>query len=148
VRTDEIGRVISEEPDLVAVCKRLIDLANEAGGPDNITVVAARFDGDGLDEPDGEDDVGHHVFQLHSESRDTVPVPVFADDDDTPTLPTGEVPQDLEALAAPVPPVPPPVPLPTPVPRGPGVGTLRLLFAFAFVLVAGYFVVRWIQQQP
>ena len=30
-----------------SLCSALIDLANERGGPDNVTVVAARFDGDG-----------------------------------------------------------------------------------------------------
>lgn len=140
VRTEDIGKVVAEEPDLVAVCKRLIDMANEAGGPDNITVVAARFDGEGLEEPNGGDDVGHHVFQLHSESRATVPVPVIDDEDDTPTLPTGEVPKEIEELAA-------AASAAQPVPRGPGIGTLRLVFAFVFVIVAGYFVVRWMQQQ-
>ena len=47
VRTTDIARVVEEEPDLVNVCKKLIDLANEAGGPDNITVIAVRFDGAG-----------------------------------------------------------------------------------------------------
>ena len=41
VRAHEIVEVVKAEPDLVAVCKKLIDLANENGGPDNITVVAA-----------------------------------------------------------------------------------------------------------
>ena len=32
------------------LCSALIDLANARGGPDNITVVAARFEGEGLPE--------------------------------------------------------------------------------------------------
>ena len=64
VTKDEIARVVSEEHDLVAVCKRLVDRANENGGPDNITVVAARFDGDGLEVASERDNVGHHVFPL------------------------------------------------------------------------------------
>jgi protein phosphatase len=48
VRGDDIARVVSADSDLTAVCKRLIDAANESGGPDNITVVVARFDGEGL----------------------------------------------------------------------------------------------------
>jgi PPM family protein phosphatase len=48
VRRDDIARVISEDPDVATVCHRLVALANERGGPDNITVVAARFDGEGL----------------------------------------------------------------------------------------------------
>jgi protein phosphatase len=64
VTKDEIARVVTEEPDLVAVCKRLIDRANEVGGPDNITVIAARFDGSRLNPPGTEDEVGHRVFPL------------------------------------------------------------------------------------
>ena len=79
VRLDEIGRVVTEEPDLMSVCKKLIDRANENGGPDNITVIAARFDGDGLSEPESGDDVGHRVFpltdtaQLAASRRTTAP---------------------------------------------------------------------------
>lgn len=43
VEDDDIARmVLSLDPELAA--ERLIEMANEAGGPDNITVVIARFD--------------------------------------------------------------------------------------------------------
>ncbi|HKW09920.1 MAG TPA: Stp1/IreP family PP2C-type Ser/Thr phosphatase [Gemmatimonadaceae bacterium] len=64
VGKDEIARIINEEPDLVAACKALIDRANENGGPDNITVIAARFDGSRLNPPGMSDEVGHRVFPL------------------------------------------------------------------------------------
>jgi protein phosphatase len=64
VSKEEIARVVTEEPDLVSACKRLIDLANENGGPDNITVIAARFDGSRLNPPGTADEVGHRVFPL------------------------------------------------------------------------------------
>ncbi|MEX2180024.1 MAG: Stp1/IreP family PP2C-type Ser/Thr phosphatase [Gemmatimonadaceae bacterium] len=66
---DDISRVVSGNEDLVQACKKLIDLANEAGGPDNITVIIARFDGEGLDAAGDEDDVGHHVFSLSDGSQ-------------------------------------------------------------------------------
>ena len=47
----------------------LIDRANESGGPDNITVVVARFEGDGLDAPAETDDVGHRIFPLSTRLR-------------------------------------------------------------------------------
>ena len=50
VRRDDIAQAVTEEPDVAAVCRQLVALANERGGPDNITVVAVRFDGDGLPE--------------------------------------------------------------------------------------------------
>jgi PPM family protein phosphatase len=64
VGKEEIARIVSEEHDLVAVCKRLVDGANEKGGPDNITVIAARFDGDGLEVAGQGDEVGHKVLPL------------------------------------------------------------------------------------
>jgi serine/threonine protein phosphatase PrpC len=73
VRANEIAEVVKSEPDLVAVCKKLIDLANEAGGPDNITVVAARFEGDGLPDSSNET-VGHRVYRGSQQQRATTPV--------------------------------------------------------------------------
>ena len=68
VRGEEIARIVTEERDLTAACKRMIDRANEQGGPDNITVITARFDGAGLADPADTDDVGHRIFPLANDS--------------------------------------------------------------------------------
>ena len=65
VSRDEIARVVTEERDLVQACRRLIDMANNAGGPDNITVIISRFDGVGLSDLEVEgDEVRHRPFPL------------------------------------------------------------------------------------
>ena len=61
---DDIGVIVTESPTIEEACKRLIDRANENGGPDNITVIVSRFDGPGLQASGREDEVGHRVFQL------------------------------------------------------------------------------------
>jgi protein phosphatase len=45
VKDEAIAEVLRAEADPRAACERLVALANEAGGKDNITVVVARFDG-------------------------------------------------------------------------------------------------------
>jgi len=46
---DEMGRLLAgDEP--AAACRQLVDLANERGGADNLTVVVAHVKGDGLPE--------------------------------------------------------------------------------------------------
>jgi protein phosphatase len=64
VKKEEIAEVVSEFDDLVDVCRELIDRANENGGPDNITVIAARFEGTGLLDAAPDDYVGHAVFPM------------------------------------------------------------------------------------
>jgi protein phosphatase len=76
MRSADIAGVITEEPDLVAACKRLIDIANENGGPDNITVIAARFEGEGLRSPTDGENVGHRPYASESDSRATMRVSV------------------------------------------------------------------------
>jgi protein phosphatase len=73
VRGSEIAAVVNSEADLVQVCKKLIDMANKAGGPDNITVVAARFEGSGLVDGGAEEAV-HRVFRSPLEGRTTLPL--------------------------------------------------------------------------
>ncbi len=64
VSKEQIAEVVRAEPDITKVSARLIDLANANGGPDNITVIAARFDGAGLTPAGETDEVGHRVFRL------------------------------------------------------------------------------------
>jgi len=79
VKKEEIAQVVTTTPELSAACDKLIALANERGGPDNITVVIARFDGDGLRSSDGgqQADVGHQVYPLIDTETSTEPVPVY-----------------------------------------------------------------------
>jgi len=48
VSAQEMAAIISGAPDLASASTELIRLANERGGEDNITLVLARFSGDGL----------------------------------------------------------------------------------------------------
>jgi len=86
VTREEIGELVVRHPDLDALCDHLITLANERGGPDNITAVVARFDGDGL--PDGDGEVGYQV------------------------VPGVETPNEGVPATSALPPPPPPLPLP------------------------------------
>ncbi|MFL6212564.1 MAG: PP2C family protein-serine/threonine phosphatase [Blastocatellia bacterium] len=45
---DELKQIVEQTPDLKTACRAMISVANERGGEDNITVVLARFDGEGL----------------------------------------------------------------------------------------------------
>jgi protein phosphatase len=71
VKREEFAQIVAETADLPSLCSALIDLANERGGPDNVTVVAARFDGDGLPAPDPAPDsanrVGYEVYDVPDE---------------------------------------------------------------------------------
>jgi protein phosphatase len=91
VRREEFGRMVVEHPDLAELCSALIDLANTRGGPDNITVVAARFEGDALPEPDEAEDVGYQVYDLPEPDSDPrpAPSPVEATPEPVPALPAG-----------------------------------------------------------
>ncbi|PYP41350.1 MAG: hypothetical protein DMD48_00485 [Gemmatimonadetes bacterium] len=79
VKKEEIAEIVSAAPDLSTACDRLIALANERGGPDNITVVVARFDGEGLRFSGGgqQEDVGHQVYPLIDTETSTEPVPIY-----------------------------------------------------------------------
>jgi serine/threonine protein phosphatase PrpC len=97
ISRDTIAKIVSGEKDLTQACKKLIDAANAAGGPDNITVIVARFEGEGLveleDEEEEEDDeamVRHRPFPLDDsgaqmavvnpgdENETTQPIPVVS----------------------------------------------------------------------
>ena len=76
VKKEEIARELLTG-DLRGATERLVAMANERGGPDNITVVIARFDGDGIRGAATADEVGHQVFPLIDTEASTDPVPVY-----------------------------------------------------------------------
>jgi serine/threonine protein phosphatase PrpC len=71
VRREEIGELIETSNGLADLCDALIDLANGRGGPDNITVVVARFEGEGLPDFQGAGGVGYHVYRLPDSATPT-----------------------------------------------------------------------------
>jgi protein phosphatase len=62
VADKEILAVVESAQDCLAMCDRLIGLANSRGGPDNITVIAARVGGAGLDPAEPGDAPARKVY--------------------------------------------------------------------------------------
>jgi protein phosphatase len=77
VPKEDLAQLVSQEKDLVEISGELIALANERGGPDNITVIVARFSGDNLNDPGDGESVGHEVYPLLDADPTTEPVPVY-----------------------------------------------------------------------
>ena len=68
--TGEIAEIVGRERRIADACERLIALANERGGRDNITVVLVRLDGEGLQsEVDG--GAGYAVYRLAADRTGT-----------------------------------------------------------------------------
>jgi protein phosphatase len=97
VKPEQIARAVVEEGSPELAAERLVDLANASGGPDNITVVIARFDGTGLDSPAPVDEVGHQIF----DSPDLV-TPVST----SPVVRVESIPESLGVVPPPQDPVP------------------------------------------
>jgi serine/threonine protein phosphatase PrpC len=76
VKKEEIAAIAGKEQDLAVACDKLIALANDRGGPDNITVVIARFEGEGLP-ADTLEQAGHQTYPLIDTETSTEPVPVY-----------------------------------------------------------------------
>jgi PPM family protein phosphatase len=63
VKDDEMRSVLAATSSLDVACTQLIDLANSRGGEDNITVVLAEMNGEGLPAVTGEDRVSVETVQ-------------------------------------------------------------------------------------
>jgi protein phosphatase len=87
VSDDEIKQILLDEPDVKKACDRLIACANAHEGPDNITVVLARFDGEELPEPGAEDTVAFLGYDPGQDPEDPEP----ARRAPSPEKPTGEI---------------------------------------------------------
>ena len=126
MRIEDIARAIAEEKSLPKAVDRLIDLANANGGPDNITVVAARFDGDGLAPATSADAVGHAVYPLAGDVTPQMPVTRYIGNG--PVTPTSPVSPDAAG----------PRPAPGPREGTPMLLVLGLVALTALILIAAY----------
>jgi PPM family protein phosphatase len=67
VEAEEIRELLDKRLDSKEACRRLVQLARERGGEDNITVIVARFNGAGLPEPEPDDAPVYRRF--HDKAR-------------------------------------------------------------------------------
>ncbi len=126
VTREEIGAAVKAAASLDQLCDRLIAQANERGGPDNITVVAARFEGDGLPRARPSGDVGYHA--LNGEE----------DDPEEPSDERPGPPADFPPAAT-----PPPGPAKLPARRSGSPGAIAAItLGVLGLLVLLYFLVR------
>lgn len=76
VKREELAAVAQSESSVQSIAEKLVALANEHGGPDNITIVAVQFDGEGL--PSSvEDTPGYHEFPQADERPALQPTAAF-----------------------------------------------------------------------
>jgi serine/threonine protein phosphatase PrpC len=74
VRFDDIREVMRSTSEPVEACKMLVERANQAGGHDNITVIVASFDGEGLTIPSpAQEPLKYRKYALPEEPSDTEP---------------------------------------------------------------------------
>jgi len=64
IQRDEISSMVADIDDPAEATAALIEMANERGGPDNVTAIVARVDGTGLEEPADSDAVGRREYTL------------------------------------------------------------------------------------
>lgn len=122
VRREEIGELASRELDPQALCGALIELANSRGGPDNITTVAVRMDGEGLPPADAEIAADYQPTPILEQNTDEIPVAT------TPIRSTQPIPAAKRPAAEPAPEAEAP---PPPAASGPEAIPARIPARFA-----------------
>ncbi len=99
VEPDDILEVVKTIDEPMEACRRLTEMACDRGGEDNITVIVARFEGDGLAEPSDGVTLTYEKFDYikTTETTSRSPVPKFDDDEtkdeEKETVPSEEEPE-------------------------------------------------------
>jgi hypothetical protein len=76
-----MAHALAGDRNLRDACLELVALANERGGPDNITLVAARFGGDALNTPGPGESAGYTAYSdSEGDSWRFTPQDAFAED--------------------------------------------------------------------
>jgi protein phosphatase len=81
VTDEEIGAVLGAVDDPEEASRALCDMANAAGGPDNITCIVARVEGEAVPEPSAEELIHYQLWKIE-------PDPPAPDSFDEPTVDT------------------------------------------------------------
>jgi protein phosphatase len=76
VAADEILRIVNENDEPMEACRLLTEKACENGGDDNITVIVARFAGEGLEPPGDGDDPVYEKYDFPRITETTVRTPM------------------------------------------------------------------------
>lgn len=105
VQAREIAEVVSSHDSPADVCTALVALANERGGPDNITVVVARFTGPALREPGTDSEPEYQVMTIAAEDdvveeEDTAPYPTAEEDPESLPVRRGRPPLVIPLMVA------------------------------------------------
>lgn len=71
VRFEDIREVLTSTPEPIDACKVLTERANQSGGHDNITVIVAHFDGEGLKSAASDEPLKYRKYALPEAIIDT-----------------------------------------------------------------------------
>lgn len=95
VEPEVIRDTVVQNADPMEACKRLTELACDGGGDDNITVIVARFDGEGLEAHTEDDILEYRKYEFPKVTETTVRAPLsrFTKSDEPPD---GEGDEDAE----------------------------------------------------
>lgn len=152
---EQIHETMADVDDPAACAQRLIDLANEAGGHDNITVIVARFDGD-LPDASHEDEKGYQPYVL-LEPVEAIIAGSASTSMKVPDLPPPgsdvkhslSIPPEMPTATRPVEPVEPPIDLDVRTrrelglePQRSALGWVLLALALAVLALAGWLLLR------
>ena len=149
VRNDEIREVLRTFDDPLEACRELTDRANQAGGHDNVTVVVARFEGEGLSTPSAADiaELKYRKYELPdvapsrpSDAISSGGVRASVRPGRASAGPSIEVGYDDYESEFPSGGVQDPIELPTQAPSW--IVTMMIVSAVTCVVVAGYYLLR------
>ncbi|MDD5308296.1 MAG: Stp1/IreP family PP2C-type Ser/Thr phosphatase [Deltaproteobacteria bacterium] len=101
VEADKIQAAVEETDDPLEACRKLTELACAGGGQDNITVIVARFEGDGLAEPTADDLVAYEKFAYAQVTETTSRRPYPKDPREKATPTPTPVPPEVKDAAPP-----------------------------------------------
>jgi serine/threonine protein phosphatase PrpC len=74
VSDEELGAIVGASDDVAESCRLLVEMARSAGGPDNITVIVARFEGESIEAATEVDVVAYERWRL-DEPETPAPAP-------------------------------------------------------------------------